>query len=49
MRLGRIIAIKILPAHLADRSELRDRFEREARTGSTVYIAAATALLFSLA
>src|ERR1700675_1232002 len=31
-RLNRIVAIKVLPAHLADRSELRDRFEREART-----------------
>src|SRR5713226_5803545 len=31
-RLNRIVAIKVLPAHLADRSELRERFEREART-----------------
>jgi eukaryotic-like serine/threonine-protein kinase len=31
-RLGRIVAIKALPTHLADRSELRERFEREART-----------------
>src|SRR6202045_43673 len=31
-RLDRIVAIKGLPAHLADRSELRERFEREART-----------------
>ena len=31
-RLDRIVAIKILPAHLADRAELRERFEREART-----------------
>ncbi len=31
-RLDRIIAVKVLPAHLADRSELRERFEREART-----------------
>jgi len=31
-RLERIVAIKILPDHLADRSELRERFEREART-----------------
>src|SRR5882672_7715851 len=31
-RLDRIVAIKVLPTHLADRSELRDRFEREART-----------------
>src|ERR1700687_5892257 len=30
-RLNRIVAIKVLPAHLADRSELRERFEREAR------------------
>src|SRR6266550_4162903 len=31
-RLDRIVAIKVLPAHLADRVELRERFEREART-----------------
>jgi len=31
-RLERIVAIKVLPTHLADRSELRERFEREART-----------------
>src|SRR6202051_3983407 len=31
-RLDRIVAIKVLPSHLADRSELRERFEREART-----------------
>jgi serine/threonine-protein kinase len=31
-RLIRIVAIKVLPTHLADRSELRERFEREART-----------------
>jgi serine/threonine protein kinase len=30
--LDRIVAIKVLPAHLADRPELRERFEREART-----------------
>jgi Tol biopolymer transport system component/predicted Ser/Thr protein kinase len=31
-RLNRTVAIKVLPTHLADRSELRERFEREART-----------------
>ncbi|HEY4579631.1 MAG TPA: protein kinase [Candidatus Acidoferrales bacterium] len=31
-RLDRIVAIKVLPAHLADNPELRERFEREART-----------------
>jgi eukaryotic-like serine/threonine-protein kinase len=31
-RLDRTVAIKILPDHLADRAELRERFEREART-----------------
>ena len=31
-RLDRIVAIKVLPAHLADSPELRERFEREART-----------------
>ena len=30
-RLDRAVAIKILPAHLAAQSELRERFEREAR------------------
>jgi eukaryotic-like serine/threonine-protein kinase len=30
-RLNRIVAIKVLPTHLADRFELRERFEREAR------------------
>jgi tetratricopeptide (TPR) repeat protein len=30
-RLDRIVAIKILSAHLADRTELRERFQREAR------------------
>src|ERR1700739_4339247 len=32
MRLNRDVAIKVLPAHLADKPELRERFEREART-----------------
>jgi eukaryotic-like serine/threonine-protein kinase len=31
-RLNRIVAIKVLPDHFADRAELRERFEREART-----------------
>src|SRR5712691_4145582 len=31
-RLDRTVAIKVLPAHLADEPELRERFEREART-----------------
>jgi serine/threonine protein kinase len=31
-RLDRIVAIKVLPEHLADKPELRERFEREART-----------------
>src|ERR1700694_5295308 len=31
-RLDRIVAIKGLPTHLADRAELRERFEREAKT-----------------
>src|SRR3954468_16126886 len=30
-RLGRTVAIKILPAHLAQREDLRSRFEVEAR------------------
>jgi len=35
-RLDRIVAIKVLPPHLADRSDLRERFEREARTISSL-------------
>jgi Tol biopolymer transport system component/predicted Ser/Thr protein kinase len=31
-RLDRIVAIKVLPPHLADRSDLRERFDREAKT-----------------
>jgi eukaryotic-like serine/threonine-protein kinase len=31
-RLDRIVAIKVLPTHLAERTELRERFEREAKT-----------------
>ncbi len=31
-RLERTVAIKILPDHLSDRAELRERFEREAKT-----------------
>src|ERR1700730_3025376 len=31
-RLDRTVAIKVLPTHLADRAELRERFEREAKT-----------------
>src|ERR1700752_4263541 len=31
-RLDRFVAIKVLPAHLADEPERRERFEREART-----------------
>jgi len=31
-RLDRTVAIKILPDHLSDRENLRDRFEREAKT-----------------
>jgi serine/threonine protein kinase/Tol biopolymer transport system component len=31
-RLDRVVAIKVLPAHLADRAEVRERFDREAKT-----------------
>src|SRR5215470_14787682 len=35
-RLDRIVAIKILPAHLAEDQQARQRFEREARTISSL-------------
>jgi Tol biopolymer transport system component len=35
-RLDRTVAIKVLPAHLADSPELRQRFEREARAISSL-------------
>src|ERR1700747_1910461 len=31
-RLDRVVAVKILPDHLSDRDELRERFDREAHT-----------------
>src|SRR5438132_2990403 len=31
-RLDRVVAIKVLPTHLADKPDLRERLEREART-----------------
>jgi eukaryotic-like serine/threonine-protein kinase len=46
-RLDRIVAIKVLSTHLADRSELRELFECEARTESAVCVSAAPALIFS--
>ena len=35
-RLGREVAVKVLPAHLTANSEVRARFEREARTISSL-------------
>ena len=35
-RLDRTVAIKVLPSHLADKPQLRERFEREARTISSL-------------
>src|SRR5438067_4712523 len=35
-RLGRIVAVKILPSHLSDNSTLRQRFEREAKAISSL-------------
>ena len=35
-RLDRIVAIKVLPPHLADRAELHERFEREAKAISSL-------------
>ena len=35
-RLGRKVALKILPEHLSERADLRERFEREARAVSSL-------------
>ena len=35
-RLDRIVAIKVLPAHLSQKPQLRERFEREARAISSL-------------
>src|SRR6476646_9739186 len=35
-RLGRTVAVKVLPSHLSESSEVRQRFEREARTISSL-------------
>ena len=35
-RLDRNVAIKVLPAHLSERADLKERFEREARTISSL-------------
>src|SRR6202041_1397930 len=35
-RLDRIVAIKVLPSHLSENPEARQRFDREARTISSV-------------
>ncbi len=35
-RLARKVALKILPQHLSERAELRERFEREARAVSSL-------------
>ncbi|HEY7574129.1 MAG TPA: protein kinase, partial [Thermoanaerobaculia bacterium] len=35
-RLDRLVAIKVLPAHLTEDAELRQRFEREARAISSL-------------
>ena len=47
-RLDRIVAIKILPDHLADRAELRERFEREARTIASLNPVSELVLPFAL-
>ena len=36
MRLGRVVAIKVLPAGVASNPESRERFDREARVISTL-------------
>src|SRR5712692_1165314 len=35
-RLDPTVAVKVLPAHVADRPEMRERFEREARAVSAL-------------
>ena len=35
-RLDRTVAIKVLPSHLSDNAELKERFEREARALSSL-------------
>ncbi len=35
-RLDRTVAIKVLPSHLSDHAERRERFEREARAVSSL-------------
>src|SRR2546428_6096067 len=35
-RLDRIVALKILPAHLSSNAQFRERFDREARTISSL-------------
>jgi serine/threonine protein kinase len=35
-RLGRDVAVKVLPAHMSARPEIRARFEREAKTISSL-------------
>jgi serine/threonine protein kinase len=35
-RLDRVVAIKVLPQHLSDNADLKQRFEREARTISSL-------------
>ncbi len=37
-RLNRKVALKILPQHLSEKAELRERFEREARAVSSLKI-----------
>jgi len=43
-RLDRIVAIKILPAHLSDNPEAKQRFDREARAISSLNHASICAL-----
>ncbi len=37
-KLNRDVALKILPQHLSEKAELRERFEREARAVSSLKI-----------
>ncbi len=44
-RLGRDVAIKVLPSHLSSDPDLKQRFDREAKVRSTIRISARCTML----